>query len=89
MKSVTIETSGCTKHFKCPMCDEICDTKAEARKHCTEDIDCIWICDDCGEEYDTKRSADGCCKEYICDDCGEGYELYSDAQNCKCELLKD
>ena len=74
------ESSGSTKMYKCPMCDELCDTKAEARKHCSEEIDVVYICDICFEEFDNAKLAGQCCPEYVCNKCG----VYSSDPHCPC-----
>lgn len=86
--STSIEYSEYTKQFKCPMCDELCDSKAEAKSHCIDEIEIDYSCDECGEEFDTKTLAKKCCPYYICDECGEGFETKHETMSCRCNDME-
>jgi len=85
MPKVTIEKTDFTKQFKCPACDELCDSKGDARTHCQEDIVAVYLCDECGEEFDTAALAKACCPTYVCPECGEGYDMLAAAESCDCQ----
>lgn len=83
--AVKRHNSEYTKQYKCPTCDEIHDTKAEARRCCTEEIPVVYTCDECGEEFDTAALAKACCPQFECEDCMEYFDTKEDAANCSCQ----
>lgn len=76
------ENSGFTKQYACPMCDELCDTKAEAKSHCIDEIRVVFSCDECGEEFDGSNLAKACCPAWVCTECGDS--LDSSDHRCPC-----
>ena len=76
------ETTGYEKMYRCPLCDELCETKAEAKSHCTSEIECVYTCDECGEEFDTATLAKNCCPTWMCQECGDVF--YSEKPKCDC-----
>ena len=82
MKAIK-ERTGHTKQWACPMCDELCGSKAEAKTHCIDEIRVAYTCDECDEEFDTAKLAKECCPEWICPACGAG--LRDADELCPCE----
>ncbi len=79
------ETTPCTKMYKCPVCDELCDTKALAKSHCIDETESVWVCDECEEEFDNSQLARQCCPLFICGTCDESYDNRVDAAMCCCD----
>ena len=80
--AVKKENSGSTKQYRCPHCDTLHDTRAEAQNCCTDDIEVVYCCDECGEEFDAASLAKSCCPQFSCSKCGN--ELAMETQVCSC-----
>ena len=46
------------------------------------EVETVYRCGSCGEEYETKAEAKKCCVEYECSECGTTYETKAEAVAC-------
>lgn len=74
-----------TKGYKCPMCDEVCESKAKAKVHCIDGIEVVYSCGNCFEEFGSAKLASKCCVEcYTCLECYEDFGTEQEAKDCGC-----
>jgi hypothetical protein len=49
----------------------------------------VWVCDECGEEWDNEQDALDCCRfeptasyQFQCGECGDNYDSKVEAEEC-------
>jgi hypothetical protein len=49
--------------YSCPQCDEVFLDENDAIECCPVDVQWLWVCADCGENFCEKIYAENCCKD--------------------------
>lgn len=77
----TKETNEIERLYRCPACDELHTTKADAKNCCFDDTP-VYRCEDCGEEFDDKKYAKDCCVVWYCGECDADHDDKESATKC-------